>query len=94
MTAGPYRGQPNRRAAPRRSRTCVSPRRTFRQRSEETRGADVRLAPEAMRQLPTLSWPGDVAQLRKVLADTVALQRSGTIGVDKLPAESRSLARR
>jgi transcriptional regulator of acetoin/glycerol metabolism len=54
----------------------------------------VRLAPEAMRQLPTLSWPGDVAQLRKVLADTVALQRSGTIGVDKLPAESRSLARR
>ena len=54
----------------------------------------MRLAPEAMRQLPTLSWPGDVAQLRKVLAETVALQRSGTIGVDKLPAESRSLARR
>lgn len=33
-------------------------------------------------------------QLRKVLAETVARQRSGLIGVDKLPAECRSLARR
>ena len=31
---------------------------------------------------------------RKVLAETVARQRSGLIGVDKLPAECRSLARR
>jgi sigma-54 dependent transcriptional regulator, acetoin dehydrogenase operon transcriptional activator AcoR len=61
---------------------------------ELTRGADVRLGPEAMRQLTKLPWPGNVAQLRKVLAETVALQRSGTIGVDKLPAECRSLARR
>ena len=43
-----------------------------------------------MRQLTKLPWPGNVAQLRKVLAETVALQRSGTIGVDKLPAECRS----
>jgi transcriptional regulator of acetoin/glycerol metabolism len=61
---------------------------------ELTRGADVRLSPEAMRQLTKLAWPGNVAQLRKVLAETVALQRSGTIGVDKLPAECHSLARR
>jgi transcriptional regulator of acetoin/glycerol metabolism len=59
-----------------------------------TRGADVRLAPEAMRQLAKLPWPGNIAQLRNVLAETVALQRSGTIGVDKLPAECRTLARR
>jgi transcriptional regulator of acetoin/glycerol metabolism len=61
---------------------------------ELTRGADVRLAPAAMRQLGKLPWPGNVAQLRKVLAETLALQRSGTIGADKLPAECSSLARR
>jgi transcriptional regulator of acetoin/glycerol metabolism len=61
---------------------------------ELTRGADVRMGPDAMRQLAKLPWPGNVAQLRKVLAETVALQRSGTISVDKLPAECRSLARR
>jgi len=61
---------------------------------ELTRGADVQLGPDAMRQLAKLPWPGNVAQLRKVLAGTVAMQRSGTVGVDKLPAECRSLARR
>jgi transcriptional regulator of acetoin/glycerol metabolism len=61
---------------------------------ELTRGADVRLTPEALRQLAKLPWQGNVAQLRKVLADTVAVQRSGTIGVETLPAECRSLARR
>jgi sigma-54 dependent transcriptional regulator, acetoin dehydrogenase operon transcriptional activator AcoR len=61
---------------------------------ELTRGADVQLGPDAMRQLAKLPWQGNVAQLRKVLAETVARQRSGTIGVDKLPAECRSLARR
>ncbi|MBS1692057.1 MAG: siderophore-interacting protein [Actinobacteria bacterium] len=61
---------------------------------ELTRGADVRLGADAMRQLTKLPWPGNVAQLRKVLSATVALQRSGTIGADKLPAECRSLSRR
>lgn len=60
---------------------------------ELTRGAAVRLAPEAMHQLAKLAWPGNVAQLRRVLAETVALQRSGVIGMDRLPAECRSLAR-
>jgi sigma-54 dependent transcriptional regulator, acetoin dehydrogenase operon transcriptional activator AcoR len=61
---------------------------------ELTRGADVRLAPEAIRQLNKLPWPGNITQLRNVLAETVALQRCGTIGVDKLPPECRSVARR
>lgn len=61
---------------------------------ELTRGADVRLGHDAMRQLAKLPWPGNVGQLRRVLAETVALQRSGVIGAEKLPAECRSLARR
>ncbi|WP_276033819.1 sigma-54-dependent Fis family transcriptional regulator [Mycobacterium alsense] len=61
---------------------------------EITRGADVRLAPEAMRQLSRLPWPGNVSQLRRVLTETVARQRSGIIGADKLPPECRSVTRR
>ncbi len=61
---------------------------------EITRGADVKLAPDAMRQLSRLPWPGNVAQLRRVLTETVAHQRSGTIGGDKLPPECRSITRR
>lgn len=61
---------------------------------EITRGADVMLAPEAMRQLGRLPWPGNVSQLRRVLTDAVARQRSGMIGVDKLPPECRSVTRR
>jgi transcriptional regulator of acetoin/glycerol metabolism len=61
---------------------------------EITRGADVRLGPDAMRQLSKLPWPGNVAQLRRVLTETVARQRSGIIGADKLPPECRSVTRR
>ena len=61
---------------------------------EITRGADVQLAPEAMRQLGKLPWPGNVSQLRQVLVETVAQQRSGVIQPEKLPPECRSLARR
>jgi transcriptional regulator of acetoin/glycerol metabolism len=61
---------------------------------EITRGADVELAPDAMRQLSRLPWPGNVSQLRRVLTQTVASQRSGVIGADKLPPECRSVTRR
>jgi sigma-54 dependent transcriptional regulator, acetoin dehydrogenase operon transcriptional activator AcoR len=61
---------------------------------ELTSGADVRLAADAVRQLSRLPWPGNVAQLRRVVAETVARQRSGVIGADKLPPECRSLAKR
>jgi len=50
---------------------------------EITRGADVQLAAEAMRQLGKLPWPGNVAQLRQVLVETVAQQRSGVIQAEK-----------
>lgn len=61
---------------------------------EVTRGADVELAPDAMRQLSMLPWPGNVSQLRRVLTETVARQRSGIISADKLPPECRSITRR
>jgi transcriptional regulator of acetoin/glycerol metabolism len=61
---------------------------------ELTRGSAVRMDSEAMRQLRKLPWPGNVAQLRSVLAETVNRQRSGVIGVDKLPAACRSVTRR
>ncbi|OBJ04559.1 sigma-54-dependent Fis family transcriptional regulator [Mycobacterium sp. 1465703.0] len=61
---------------------------------EITRGAEVELAPDAMRQLSRLPWPGNVSQLRRVLTETVASQRSGVIGADKLPPECRSVTRR
>jgi transcriptional regulator of acetoin/glycerol metabolism len=61
--------------------------------NELTRG-EVRMDGEAMRQLSKLPWPGNVAQLRGVLAETVTRQRAGAIGIDKLPAECRSLTRR
>ncbi|CAN5383052.1 transcriptional regulator MimR [soil metagenome] len=54
----------------------------------------VRMDSAAMRQLSKLPWPGNVAQLRTVLAETVTKQRSGVIGVETLPAECRSLTRR
>jgi DNA-binding NtrC family response regulator len=61
---------------------------------EITRGGDARLAPDAMRQLSMLPWPGNVSQLRRVLVETVARQRSGLIGADRLPPECRSVTRR
>jgi transcriptional regulator of acetoin/glycerol metabolism len=62
--------------------------------SDITHGADVRLAPEAMRQLSRLPWPGNVSQLRRILTETVARQRSGIISADKLPPECRAVTRR
>ncbi|MDQ2638562.1 MAG: GAF domain-containing protein [Actinomycetota bacterium] len=59
-----------------------------------SRGADVELAPDAMRQLSRLPWPGNVAQLRRVLTETVARQRSGVISAEMLPPECRSVTRR
>jgi len=61
--------------------------------NELTRG-EARVDGEAMRQLNKLPWPGNVAQLRNVLSETVTRQRSGVIGIDKLPAECRSVTRR
>ena len=61
---------------------------------EITGGTDVSLSPDAMRQLSKLPWPGNVGQLHRVLIETVARQRSGIIGADKLPPECHSVTRR
>jgi sigma-54 dependent transcriptional regulator, acetoin dehydrogenase operon transcriptional activator AcoR len=61
--------------------------------NEMSRG-EARMDSEAMRRLAKLPWPGNIAQLRHVLAETLSRQRSGVIGVDKLPAECRSVTRR
>jgi DNA-binding NtrC family response regulator len=61
---------------------------------EVASGAHVRLAPEAMRQLSRLPWPGNAAQLRRVPLETVARQRFGFINADTLPPECRSVTRR
>ena len=61
---------------------------------ELTKGADVELAPAAHRQLTKLPWPGNVAQLRHILVETLARQRLGVITADKLPPECHSLTRR
>lgn len=61
--------------------------------NEMNRG-EARMGSEAMRRLRTLPWPGNVAQLRSVLTETLSRRRSGVIGVDDLPAECRSVTRR
>ncbi|MBY8862200.1 GAF domain-containing protein [Nocardia sp. CA2R105] len=61
---------------------------------ELTKGADITMSPAALRRLAKLSWPGNIAQLRQVLAEIVIWQRSGVITPDKLPPECHSLTRR
>ncbi|MGQ4598415.1 GAF domain-containing protein [Nocardia sp. R6R-6] len=61
---------------------------------ELTRDRDVRLSSAAFRQLTRLPWPGNVTQLRRVLAETLTRQRSGVIPAEKLPPECHSLIRR
>ncbi|MBM7366279.1 sigma-54-dependent Fis family transcriptional regulator [Gordonia hydrophobica] len=54
---------------------------------ELTSGGDLAVTPAAMRMLSAYEWPGNVAQLRKVLRDVVRQQRAGTLDVDALPPE-------
>lgn len=61
--------------------------------NEISRG-EARMDGEAMRQLAKLPWPGNIAQLRHVLTEALGRQRSGVIGVDKLPEQCRSVTRR
>lgn len=58
-----------------------------------TRGRELSVSPEAMRQLSKYSWPGNVAELRSVLREVVTHQRSGVIDVHQLPPNTRSLVR-
>jgi len=61
--------------------------------NDMTRG-QAKMNGEAMRQLSKLPWPGNISQLHDVIAETLTRQRSGLIGIDKLPDECRSVSRR
>jgi transcriptional regulator of acetoin/glycerol metabolism len=62
--------------------------------SNVARGHSLRFAFDAMQQLSRSPWPGNVAQLRRVLLEVVQRRRSGTIGACDLPPETRSAIRR
>ncbi|MBD0860831.1 Fis family transcriptional regulator [Gordonia sp. zg691] len=55
-----------------------------------TRGRELSVAPDAMRQLSKYTWPGNVAELRQALRDVVTHHRSGTITVQHLPPTYRA----
>ncbi len=59
-----------------------------------SRGRDLTCSPQVIAQLLRLNWPGNVSQLRRVLAEVVKRRHSGVIQPDDLPEECRSLARR
>ncbi|MCH5642346.1 helix-turn-helix domain-containing protein [Gordonia sp. ABSL49_1] len=58
-----------------------------------TRGRELTVSGEAMRQLSKYSWPGNVAELRQMLREVVTHQRRGVITVKQLPPTCRSLSR-
>ncbi|WP_458793850.1 AAA-type ATPase lid domain-containing protein [Nocardia farcinica] len=86
----PAHSRHRRRRVVRRPRNRKTPRRT----SASFSPTCVRLSPAAHRQLTKLPWPGNVAQLRRVLSDTLSRQRFGTITPDVLPPECHALTRR
>ena len=51
-------------------------------------------APETMRLLMRMSWPGNVGQLHSVLREVVKHRRTGFIDPDDLPPEVHALSRR
>ena len=51
-------------------------------------------APETMRLLMRMSWPGNVGQLHTVLREVVKHRRTGSIEPDDLPPEVHALSRR
>ena len=58
------------------------------------RGHHLTFASDAMQQLGRSPWPGNVAQLRRVLVEVVQRRRSGTVTAADLPPETRSAIRR
>lgn len=61
---------------------------------ELSSGGDLEVTTAAMRILSAYGWPGNVAQLRRVLRDVIRQRRTGTIDVDQLPPEVRSFGRK
>jgi transcriptional regulator with GAF, ATPase, and Fis domain len=59
-----------------------------------TRDDQLTCSPQVLARLGRLNWPGNVAQLRRVLRQVVKQRRAGAIGLDDLPPECRSASRR
>ena len=59
-----------------------------------SRGHSLKFSFDAMQQLGRSPWPGNVAQLRRVLGEVVQRHRAGTISAGDLPPETRSAIRR
>jgi transcriptional regulator with AAA-type ATPase domain len=56
-------------------------------------GARLTMSAAALNQLRRLPWPGNVDQLRQVLVGATRHRRSGEIGIEDLPAQTRSASR-
>lgn len=59
-----------------------------------TRHDRLRCSPQALAQLARLDWPGNVTQLREVLATTIKHRPTGMIDLADLPPECRSASHR
>ena len=59
-----------------------------------SQGGRVTCSPAAMRLLMRSSWPGNVNQLHKLLAQVVQHRRSGVIAPTDLPPEAQTVSRR
>jgi transcriptional regulator of acetoin/glycerol metabolism len=62
--------------------------------AELPNGDRLTCSPKALAQLCRLNWPGNVAQLRRVLHYVIQHRRTGIIEIEDLPAECRSASRR
>ena len=79
---------------PLRARRAELPQLAARLLAEVAGGRPLRLSPDALAVLATLPWPGNVSQLRQVLATATASRRTGTVQVADLPPALVALARR
>lgn len=59
-----------------------------------TKDDQLRCSPQALAQLARLDWPGNVSQLRGVLATTIKHRPKGIVDVADLPPECRSAGHR
>ncbi|GAB3289354.1 sigma-54-dependent Fis family transcriptional regulator [Parasphingorhabdus pacifica] len=61
---------------------------------QATKGTGPTFAPEAMRALLRGNWPGNIAQLHRVVLHSLKRTRAGVIALEDLPPECRSQNRR
>ncbi|WP_052745635.1 helix-turn-helix domain-containing protein [Allosalinactinospora lopnorensis] len=61
---------------------------------KQSQGAQLTCAPATLQPLLRGNWPGNIAQLQRVLRKVVAYRRSGTILPEDLPPECQAVTRR